>query len=238
LTPISPSTITKVSPSTMSPISTLNIEKELPKIPMEDNSSSKKSIIKKVKSVPLFRKKTYENISFPFFNKKTYSDSFEKTYSDSLISNLESHFNQFGLILDKNHIIVLPGNVKILNDLSLNLPDENLGNNMNKLFGNKLQLDEKQKGNFWIEYDSNNTKNKGFIFMEMIERDHNFCYEFIGAKNKYELVSYLNQDSHKINDTFKSRNIDMKLTLQKNIKDKELYSFTTWCSILNKDFKI
>lgn len=63
--------------------------------------------------------------------------------------------------------------------------------------------------------------------MEMIERDHNFCYEFIGAKNKYELVSYLNQDSHKINDTFKSRNIDMKLTLQKNIKDKELYSFTT-----------
>ena len=53
-----------------------------------------------------------------------------------------------------------------------------------------------------------------------------YIYEFIGTKNKYELVSFLNSDLHKINNGYNDRNINMKLTLQKNIKDNSVYTLT------------
>lgn len=61
---------------------------------------------------------------------------------------------------------------------------------MNLLFKDKSPiLDDKLKKNFWIEYDAINKKNKGFVFIEKDKCDYNF--EFIGAKNKFELVSKL-----------------------------------------------
>ena len=50
-------------------------------------------------------------------------------------------------------------------------------------------------------------------------------------------MSYLNNDFHKINGEFKPENIKMKLTLQRNLKDKYLWSFSKWNINLNKNIK-
>ena len=70
------------------------------------------------------------------------------------------------------------------------------------------------------------TKFKGFVFVEKNENFNIYNFEFIGAKNNYELASYLNSDKHKINGNFTKRNIDMKLTLQKNFKDQYFLPFS------------
>lgn len=41
----------------------------------------------------------------------------------------------------------------------------------------------------------------------------------------YELVSYLNNDSQKINGNFSPMNVDMKLTLKKNIENDYFLTF-------------
>lgn len=232
-----------------SPTSTLNVDKKLPNIPSSETSTL--NINKKLPDD--FLKKNISELSLKNVDsmqtKKTslrriYSLPFiRKSYSESLIKHLDGIWDIRMDINAKNEIVI-PNDIKNLNSNRLKLNNSYLlldivNNNVNSLLNvNSPQLGDIVKPYLWIEYDASKPKSKGFIFVEKNEISDYYNFEFIGAKNKYELVSYLNSDKHKIDGNFSKKNIVMKLTLKKNIEDKYLWSFTHWCTILNKNLKI
>jgi hypothetical protein len=228
--PITPSTITK---NFKNDLTNFNIDKDLPKIPgdlngdvedlkINDNSlnstNTKNNILRKVRSLPFLK----------------------HTYDKDLVIFLDNHWKSIGLSINNKNEIELPNNIKNLSDDQFKLNSNNalmkvVNTNMRQLFEDNPILDDKLKDKFWIEYDAKYKKNKGFVFIE--KDNYNYKYEFIGVKNKFELVSYLNSDSHKIKGIFIQRNIVMKTTLQNNIKDQYLWSFSDWCTTFNRNIK-
>ena len=220
--------------SPITPTSTLNINKKLPEIPnttLKNNVSdlylknvessqtnNKSNLLRKFKSLPFLRVKN--------------------PYSDSIVKHLDAVWKNIFNINDKNEIVI-PDNIKNLDLKQLNLNNSKslldiVNKNVNYLFEDNPKLD-KTKTNFWIEYDANKVKSKGFIFVE-INSELGNRFEFIGAKNKFELVSYLNNEIHKIDGDYSKRNIILKNSLKKNIEENYLWSFTHWCTILNKEY--
>ena len=155
---LSPST-TAVT-SSLSPTSNFNINKDLPQILIKeninegningniqaniyDNVQTRKSFIKKIRSMPFLR----------------------KPYSNKLITLLDYHWNLAGMEINKDNEIVLPHNIKNLSDIQLRLKilnesdKYNVAFNINKLFSYK-SLNDDMSNSFWIEYDSNNKKIK------------------------------------------------------------------------------
>lgn len=166
-----------------------------------------------------------------------------KGYNNNISKYLDEFWSVTIDINEKNEI-VLPSNIRPLNSKHLqsnfNELNETLTKKVNPLLNGITQseLDDKIKNKFWINYKGRNSKSIGFIFVEKIRKDFTeyYSYEFIGANNKFELVSYLNNDIPKTDNIYNQRNIDMKYTLKRNIEDENLLTFDFWCTILNKEY--
>lgn len=227
-------TLSSINESPISPTSTLNINKKLPELPKSELQTNISDSDLNSKNFTTHKSKKN---SFLIRKMKSLPALIKRPYTDSLIIHLDETWNNYGIVINDNNEIVIPDNIKSLNSNQLKLNDnhELFIKNIDNLFTNfddKLFNEYNLKNYFWIEYDAKKNNHKGFAFIEIIGNSK--IHSFIGAKNKYELISYLNSDKHKINGFYSKRNIDMKLTLQKNISDKSLWTFNTWCEILNK----
>lgn len=103
--------------------------------------------------------------SIPFFNNTN-------NYNYGIVKHLDEVWSN-GIVINENNEIVLPSNIKPLNSkqLDFNLNKSNklkfsVESKANTLFKELKLDDDKIKNNFWIDYDANKLRDKGFIFVE------------------------------------------------------------------------
>ena len=200
----------------------LNTDKELPNIPKKKFSLFN---IRKIRSLP--------NISRHNSDVLLYSQTVDRVYKEIIkVQTID---------IDKNtNNINLPHDIKNLTDFNSfnkfnNKIIKSIKTNLDYVIPNISNEDIDSIGkNFWINYDSKFKKNKCFIFVSIdkISAYSKFDYnaQVIGAKNHYELISYLNVVGNK----FHNIN-EMKETLVSQVKKNSVWDFRTWSNIYAPD---
>jgi hypothetical protein len=86
--------------------------------------------------------------------------------------------------------------------------------------------------NFWLKYDSSFKKKQGYLFCYYLKIGKKMDFQWIGARNLQELISYLNSENNN-----ESNLIEKKDILLNQIINSKLYNYHYWMTMFNFNIK-